>query len=63
MHELLLPILGHVWGNFSHESSTAEISTPLLFLLALAHIPDRCTKHHNILRMSCEHQGGPTPVL
>jgi hypothetical protein len=28
---------------------------PLLSLPALTHIPVRCTKHRNILRMACEH--------
>jgi hypothetical protein len=52
-----------VLDNFSHESSTVGTSTPLLSLLALAHIPDQFTKHHNTLRMACEHQVESTRVL
>jgi hypothetical protein len=55
MHKPLLLTLGHVWGNSSHESSALGTSTPLLSLLALAHILDQCTKHHNTLRMAYEH--------
>jgi hypothetical protein len=63
MHEPLLLIPGHVWGNFSHESSTIGTSTPLLSLLALAHILDQCEKHHNTLKMDYEHRKESTPVL
>jgi hypothetical protein len=34
----------------------------LLSLLALAHIPVQCTKHHNTMRMAYEHQVGSTQV-
>jgi hypothetical protein len=55
VHEPLLLIPDHVWGSSSHESSTIGTSTPLLSPLALTHIPDRCMKHHNTLRMASEH--------
>jgi hypothetical protein len=63
MHEPLLLIPGRVWGNFSHESSDVGTSTPPLSLLALAHTPDQCTRHHNTLRMASEHQVGSIQVL
>jgi hypothetical protein len=63
VHEPLLLTPGHVWGNSSHESSNVETSTPLLSLLALARIPDQCTKHHNTLKMACEHLAESMQVL
>jgi hypothetical protein len=62
-HEPLLLILGHVWGNFSQKSLAIGMSMPLPSLLALAHIPVRCKKHHNTLKMDCEHLAGSTLVL
>jgi hypothetical protein len=50
MHEPLLPIPDPVWDNFSYGFSVVGTSMPPLSLLALAHIPDQCTKHHNTLR-------------
>jgi hypothetical protein len=55
VHEPLLLALDHEWGNSSHEPSASVMSMPLLSLPTLTHIPVRCTKHHNILRMACEH--------
>jgi hypothetical protein len=49
--------------NFSHESSTVGMSMPLLSLLTLTHTPDQCTKHHNTLRMACEHLAESILVL
>jgi hypothetical protein len=63
VHEPLLLTPDHVWVNSSHESSTVETSMTLLSLLALAHIPVRCTKLHNILRMACEHLAESVSVL
>jgi hypothetical protein len=54
MHEPLLLTPDHEWGNSSNEFSTIGTSTPLLSLLALTRILDRCTKHHNILIIVCE---------
>jgi hypothetical protein len=36
---------------------------PPLFLPALTHIPVRCMKHHNILRMTCGHLAESILVL
>jgi hypothetical protein len=63
VHEPLLLALDHEWGNFSQELSIVRTSMPLLSLPTLTHIPVRCTKHHNIPRMACEHLAEPTPVL
>jgi hypothetical protein len=48
MHEPLLLILGHAWDNSSREPLAVRMSTQQLFLPALAHIPNRCRKRHNI---------------
>jgi hypothetical protein len=55
MHEPPLPIPGRVWANSSHESLTIGTSMSQFSLLALEHIPVRCKKHHNTLRMAYEH--------
>jgi hypothetical protein len=63
VHEPLLQVPDHEWDNSSHEPSTSGMSMPLVSLLALTHIPVRCTKHHNILRMAYEHLVEPIPGL
>jgi hypothetical protein len=63
VHEPLLLATDHEWGSSSHELSIVGTSMPLHSLPALAHIPVRCMKHHNILRMACEHLAEPIPVL
>jgi hypothetical protein len=40
-----------------------NLELPGRFPLALTHILDQCTKHHNTLRMACEHQAKSTQVL
>jgi hypothetical protein len=63
MHEPLLLAPDHEWGNSSRELSIVGTSMPLLSLPTLTHIPVRCTKHHNIMRMACEHLAELTLVL
>jgi hypothetical protein len=63
VHEPLLPIPSHEWDNSFHESSTIRTSNPPLFPLASTHILVWCTKHHNTLRMACEHLAESTQLL
>ena len=63
MHEPLLLAPDHEWGCSSHELSIVGTSMPLLSLPTLTHIPVWCTKHHNILKMACEHLVEPTLAL
>jgi hypothetical protein len=63
MNEPVLLAPNHERGNSSHELSTVGMSMPLLFLPRLTHITVQCMKHHNILRMACEHLAELTLVL
>jgi hypothetical protein len=63
VHEPLLLTPNHEYCNSSHESSTCGTVMPLLSLPTSIHILVWCTKHHNILRMACEHLAESIPAL